>query len=70
MKVITRKVRTGPPSMTSQLIKDISKTRLGVGHIDHIEVTEDELRQLRNENSQFLSKTLPQTFSCYPIIVK
>ena len=70
MKVITRKVRPSPPSLTIQLLWDIYKTRLEIGHIDHIEVTEDELRQLRKENSAFLSKTLPQTFACYPIVVK
>jgi len=56
--------------MTIQLLWDIYKTRLEIGHIDHIEVSEDELRQLRKENSAFLSKTLPQTFACYPIVVK
>ena len=71
MKVIPRrKVKWTPPSMTSQLIGDICKTILEVGPIEHIEVSEDELRQLRSENSLFLSKTLPQTFACYPIVME
>jgi hypothetical protein len=70
LKVIPkRKVKWTPPSMTHQLIGDISKTILEIGPIEHIEVSEDELRQLRSENSLFLSKTLPQTFACYPIVV-
>lgn len=69
MKVILSKIKSSPPSLTGQLIKDISSIRLSVGQIDHIEVTKDELAQLRSENSEFLSKTLPQTFACYPIVV-